>query len=56
MVPAYYGAALSWVVLAVVIFNSNSALVLLTALPLVATVAAYGANKRLKRLVAENST
>lgn len=56
VVPIYYAAALSWIVVAAVVFHGNIALVLLTALPLLATFAAYGANKRLKQLLAENST
>ena len=54
-VPVFYAAALSWVVVAAVIFHGNIALVLLTALPLLVTFAAYGANKRLKHLLAEDS-
>jgi hypothetical protein len=56
VVPIYYAAAVSWIVAAAVIFHGNIALVSLTALPLLATFAAYGANKRLKRALAENST
>ncbi|WP_104118289.1 hypothetical protein [Arthrobacter sp. B1805] len=56
VVPVYYAAALSWIVIAAAIFHGNIGLVSLTALPLLATFAAYGANKRLKRELAENST
>lgn len=48
-----YAAVLSWVIVATVVFNGNGAAMTLTAIPLVTTLAAYGASRRLRRLLAE---
>lgn len=46
-------AALSWVLVATIVLDGNSAAIVLTAFPLVMTLAAYGASRRLRRLLAE---
>lgn len=53
ILPLIGAAALSWVLVATVVFDGNSAAIVLTAFPLVMTLAAYAASRRLRRLLAE---
>ncbi|GAA2176363.1 hypothetical protein GCM10009784_22500 [Arthrobacter parietis] len=55
MVPVYYAAVLSWACVAAVLFRGSNGAAVLVALPLLATLGAYMANKHLKRLLAETS-